>query len=286
VQVVKVSGVAPTYVNYVNEGDAIKFRLSDIVNPEATGATSPFTIRVFDQENYMISEVVENDALFYQASVGELDEVTIEVKNTKTREKNEDYTFSFITKNDLVAGGSVSIQVPTDIGVDPEELSFSRVNTIEADLTPRYEESTRTIWLENAFAANWPAPVKVEFVMTGFENAPSEEPTGTFLISTLNEYEEAIDKGESLNLEFVANEIKAIEATACVDIQDKISETGDICTYSLRFIVGSDYAIESGSSITVELPVDLTLDYENSPTDWNSQYASLSSTNGIADLST
>jgi hypothetical protein len=85
-------------------------------------------------------------------------------------------------------------------------------------------------------------------------------------------------------LQFVANEIKNIEATACVDITDKISETSDTCTYALRFIMGSDYPIESGSSITVVLPED-DLEF-NDPLTWNREFGGLSSTNGIADLST
>jgi hypothetical protein len=49
--------------------------------------------------------------------------------------------------------------------------------------------------------------------------------------------------------------------------------------------MGSAYAIESGSSITVVLPEDLKFDLEN-PLSWNSEFADISSTNGISDLST
>jgi hypothetical protein len=71
-QIVKISALVPTSDYFVNENNPINFDLMDIINPEATGATSPFTIQVFDQESYMICEVTDNSSLFYQASVGEL----------------------------------------------------------------------------------------------------------------------------------------------------------------------------------------------------------------------
>jgi hypothetical protein len=102
-QIVKISALVPTFDYFVNEDNPINFELMDIINPEATGATSPFTVQVFDQESYMICEVFDNASLFYQASVGQLKEVTVDVNNSKTREsENIEYTFSFITKNDLV----------------------------------------------------------------------------------------------------------------------------------------------------------------------------------------
>ena len=36
--------------------------------------------------------------------------------------------------------------------------------------------------------------------------------------------------------------------------------TGEVCTYSLKFLIGAEYPIVSGSVVEIELPEDLTLD--------------------------
>ena len=36
--------------------------------------------------------------------------------------------------------------------------------------------------------------------------------------------------------------------------------TGEVCTYRLKFLIGADYPIVSGSVIEIELPDDLELD--------------------------
>ena len=56
------------------------------------------------------------------------------------------------------------------------------------------------------------------------------------------------------------------------------SETGDICTYSLQFLIGSSFPILSGSIIQIDLPYDLSLD-STADTIANSK------TVGVADLS-
>ncbi len=65
--------------------------------------------------------------------------------------------------------------------------------------------------------------------------------------------------------------------TACSNKQTA-SETEDVCTYELEFLIGANYPILSGSTIEIELPEDLSLSLVRE-TEANSRTA------GIADLS-
>ena len=86
-----------------------------------------------------------------------------------------------------------------------------------------------------------------------------------------------IDEGFSEAIEYSANEINQIQVTACSDKQTP-SVTDQVCTYSLKFLIGAEFPIVSGSVVEIELPEDLTLD-DPAITEENS------STDGIADLS-
>lgn len=47
-------------------------------------------------------------------------------------------------------------------------------------------------------------------------------------------------------------------ADACAD-KPTASQTGDICAYRLKFLIGAEYPIMPDSSIEIELPDDLDL---------------------------
>lgn len=72
------------------------------MNPSSVEETDPFELEVYDQE-YLILKV-ENQKLTYQAEPGRLRDVTVTVKNYRTRERLP-YIFSFVTKNKVENGG-------------------------------------------------------------------------------------------------------------------------------------------------------------------------------------
>ena len=95
-------------------------------------------------------------------------------------------------------------------------------------------------------------------------------------MQTLDPEGHIVDQGVFADLTFTANEINAIEATACADKQTA-STTEEVCTYRLKFLIGAQYSIESDSVIEIELPEDLEIP-DNSITKSDSY------TDGIADL--
>jgi len=61
-------------------------------------------------------------------------------------------------------------------------------------------------------------------------------------------------------MHFTANVIKAIETEACAPSKTnsrRTSQTDEICTYRLKFIIGAEYPIESDSQLRILLPDDL-----------------------------
>ena len=92
----------------------------------------------------------------------------------------------------------------------------------------------------------------------GLTNSFSTDPITPFIIQTHDRNKEVIDEGFSEAIEYSANEISSIEVTACAD-KMAASETGDVCTYRLKFLIGAEYPIVSGSVIEIELPEDLSL---------------------------
>ena len=110
--------------------------------------------------------------------------------------------------------------------------------------------------IKNAFDAAIQPPTQVKFVLNGLINSFSTEPITPFIIRTADPFGEIIDEGTSKALEFTANEIAAIEATACAD-KSTASTTEEVCTYRLKFKMGAQYPILSGSSIQIKLPDDL-----------------------------
>ena len=140
-----------------------------------------------------------------------------------------------------------------------------------------WDEASRTIHIDSAFDEIIPAPTQVRFrIESGLSNSFSTDPITPIIIQTLDPQGEVIDEGSSDEIEFTANEISAIEATACADIQTA-STTEEICTYRLKFLIGAEYPILSGSVIEIDLPEDLIIPDEEFTED-NSY------TDGVADL--
>lgn len=57
---------------------------------------------------------------------------------------------------------------------------------------------------------------------------------------------------------FTANEIADIVAVACATKQSA-STTEEVCTYQLKFFIGAQFPVLSGSSVEIELPADLSI---------------------------
>ncbi len=112
-----------------------------------------------------------------------------------------------------------------------------------------WDPATRTIHIDKAFDEAIPAPTQVRFrIDSGISNSFSTDPITPIVVQTLDPDGEIIDEGSSGSIEFTANEISAIEATACADLLT-VSTTEEICTYRLKFLIGAEYPILSGSVI-------------------------------------
>jgi hypothetical protein len=191
------------------------------------------------------------------------------------------YEFSFETKNPTFVSGDIAIIVPVEITVNSSDLTFTPLASVSLTntITISWVAATRTIFINNAFDEAIPAPTQVRFTIdTGLSNSYSTDPITPIIIQTLDPDGEIIDEGSSEAIEFTANEIATIEATACAD-KNTASTTEEICTYRLKFIMGAGFPILSGSSIQIELPDDLEIP-DKAVTKAGSY------TSGVADLTT
>lgn len=163
------------------------------------------------------------------------------------------YDFSFETKNALFVNGDLAIQVPQEIEVTPASLKYTPLATVSLTniVTITWDAKTRTIHINNAFAEALPAPTQVRFrIDSGLRNSYSTDPITPITVQTLDADGEIIDEGKSEAIEFTANEINAIIATACAD-KPTASTTEEVCTYRLKFMIGAAYPILSGSVIEI-----------------------------------
>ena len=193
---------------------------------------------IYEQDNIILE--VNNEGLTYHAQPGRLENIEVFPENYKTRQQVP-YVFSFETKNTLNMLGHMAVIIPPQITVEKTALQIEPISTVTFTdaLSLDYNEETRELSILNAFEQNWPAPVKIQFViLDGLINADSTDPITPFIIQTHNENQEVIDEGYSEAIEFKANEISSIEVTACADKQTA-SETGDVCTYRVKFFIGS-----------------------------------------------
>lgn len=146
-------------------------------------------------------------------------------------------------------------------------------------MTLSWDESTRTIHINNAFAEAIPAPTQVRFrIDSGLRNSYSTDPITPIVVRTLDADGEIIDEGSSEAIEFTANEINQIIATACAD-KPTASTTEEVCTYRLKFMIGAQFPVLSGSIIEIELPDDLSI-----PDPDVTRSSTNSYTDGVADL--
>lgn len=245
-------------------------------NPGSIQTTTNFEVNIYQEENLILK--VDPEGLNYKASPGILENVQIIPENLKTRQ-NVPYDFSFETKNALFLNGDIAIVVPNEIEVDPVSLVFTPLATVSLtnSIDVTWKESTRTIFINNAFEDRIPAPTLVRFrIESGLKNSYSTDPITPIIVRTLDADGEIIDEGYSNAIEFTANEIAKIEATACAD-KPTASMTEELCTYRLKFFVGAQFPILSGSLIEIWLPEDLEIPDRNITT-------TLSYTDGIADL--
>ena len=113
---------------------------------------------------------------------------------------------------------------------------------------------------------------------SGLRNSYSTDPITPITVQTLDADGEIIDEGSSEAIEFTANEISQIIATACAD-KPTASTTEEVCTYRLKFMIGAAYPILSGSLIEIELPDDLSIPDASITEDGTQSY-----TDGVADL--
>ena len=82
-----------------------------------------------------------------------------------------------------------------------------------------WNADTRIIHIDGAFDEAIPAPTQVRFrIESGLSNSFSTDPITPIVVQTLDPDGEIIDEGSSEPIEFTANEITAIEATACADL--------------------------------------------------------------------
>lgn len=169
--------------------------------------------------------------------------------------------------------------IPTEIAVDGNDLTFTPLSSVSfTNIIPiTWDEDTRRIIIDNAFDAALSPPVQVRFsIDTGLSNSYSTDPITPIIIRTLDSDGEIIDEGSSEAIEFSAAEIPDVIATACADVSTP-STTEEICTYRLKFVMGAEYPIVSGSSVKIELPDDLVIP-DSDVTDADSY------TDGIADI--
>ena len=214
----------------------------------------------------------------YTASPGVLANLIVSPEDYKTRAQVQ-YSFSFETANALYAFGDMAIIVPSELEVDESALAFTPSVGISLTniITLSWDETTRTITINNAFEQAVSAPTFVAFTIdSGLQNAYSVEPITPITVQTLDPEGHIVDQGYSEAITFTANEINAIEATACADKQTS-STTEEVCTYQLKFLIGAQYSIESDSMIEIELPEDLVIPDRTVTQDD-------SYTDGIADL--
>lgn len=155
----------------------------------------------------------------------------------------------------------MAIIIPKEIKVDPPALSLRAMSTVSfsESVSLAYDAELRELSINNAFEEDFEPPVQIKFrIEGGLTNSVSTDPIEPFIIQTHDRNKEVIDEGRSEAIEYTANEIRSIEVTACADKQTA-SETEDVCTYRLKFFIGAEYPIVSGSIIEIELPEDLSL---------------------------
>ena len=176
-------------------------------------------------------------------------------------------------------GSNIEIIVPSELTVDADALSYTPLASASFSnaVTLSWDAETRTLTINNAFDSALAAPVQVRFTIdSGLSNSFSTDPITPIVVRTLDADGEIIDEGQSEAIEFSANEIPEVQATACADVKTP-STTEEICTYRLKFIMGPEYPIVSGSAVVIELPDDLEIpDSEIT--------AQQSYTDGIADI--
>ena len=102
---------------------------------------------------------VDPNGLTYKASPGILENVQIVPENYKTRQAVP-YDFSFETKNALFVNGDLAILVPAEIEVTSSNLKYTPLATVSLTntVTLTWDDTTRTIHINNAFAEALPAP--------------------------------------------------------------------------------------------------------------------------------
>ena len=138
----------------------------------------------------------------------------------------------------------MAIIVPAEIEVDEAVLESTAITaltsvTLTRQIIPTWDEDLRTISIDNAFDEAFSAPAQVRFIIeAGLRNSYSSDPITPITVQTLDPDGEIIDEGSSEAIEYTANEITAIEATACADKQTA-STTEEICTYRLKFLMGA-----------------------------------------------
>lgn len=277
-QIVHVKYLVPSQNNYVNEGNPFKFGLLQLKNPGSIQETPEFEINIYQEDKQILR--VDPTGLTYKASPGILENVRIIPENYKTRQAVP-YDFSFETKNALFQNGDIAILVPSEIEVTPANLKYTPLATVSLTntVTLSWDEATRTIHINNAFAEAIPAPTQVRFrIDAGLRNSYSTDPITPITVQTLDVDGEVIDEGASEAIEFTANEINQILATACAD-KPTASTTEEVCTYRLKFMIGAQFPILSGSLIEIELPDDLSIPDPAVTRDKSQSY-----TDGVADL--
>lgn len=95
-------------------------------------------------------------------------------------------------------------------------------------------------------------------ITAGLRNSYSTDPINPIVVRTLDPQGEVIDEGSSNRIEFTANEIASIIATPCAD-KPTASMTEELCTYRLKFLIGANFPVLSGSMLEIDLPEDLKI---------------------------
>jgi hypothetical protein len=103
--------MVPDSAYYADYNQFISFSILNLKNPATLASSETFQLSFYEQQYAIMNQ---NGSIVIKASAGSMSSISVTPLSSQIR-LTVPYTFSFITENNVVAGGKVIVQVPYDV---------------------------------------------------------------------------------------------------------------------------------------------------------------------------
>ena len=235
---------------------------TEVLGFTITGMTMPpslkppgdvvITTSIQNSSTYYSVDTVSASSLF-NSTVGSLNDATVTPSNTLAY-SSANYTFTFKPQNNVLEGGFVTVQIPSDVRINDtvtSEASCSSLSGYNSSITCSISSSTITV--SNGFlGGNFTAGGNLSFSMTGITNPISTATSNSFIYTTLDSSKFLIDtrsSGITVTMN-TTNEFSSINLTS-----DSMTNS-EVAKYTFTFVATSP--LVDGDQIYMQIPSSIT----------------------------